>query len=319
MKLLVAVSSLLLAASCPPVPQPPNPVPTPTPFPTPVPTPTPVAKCFFPQGVPQEDYKLVPNPAQFSSVVDATIRENVQVCHGETDCDWGPADPQVYLSVMVKALQTKGLCAGQHEDGHSDQISVANSCAAGVTWENYQPVNFGGDIHKARFAKGNIMDGWQVPVSCGSVGPVPTPTPTPVPGPTPTPTPTPTPVPPGQPATCPPELTKFNPLAVRDQAAFIIDATPVTCVREWCNANGFPGVVCCPMGHEGDPQRAACEALFGPYEWTYQGSLCGGATCFNNNGNILQERIPKPTAGGVITVKAANGVTSVPATVPGSN
>jgi hypothetical protein len=136
--------------------------------------------------------------------------------------------------------------------------------------------------------------------------PPPTPTPTPTPVPTPTPTPTPTPVPTPTPS-CPSSLDKFNPLAVRNQSAWIVDATPQTCNAQWCGDNGFPGQICCPMGQEGTSQRSVCEQLFAPYTWYLNGTLCTDQ-CWNNNGNNLQERVPKPTTGGTITIKAGNGV-----------
>ncbi len=305
MKFFVPVLGLLLAASCPTPPPNPEPTTTPTPVSTPTPIPVPIL-CYFPQGVPEQDYKLVGNPGQFSQVVDQTIRENT-TCSGETDCNWGIADPQVYLATMIKALQAKGLCAGQHENGSSDQISVSANCNANVTWENYQPVNFGGTDHKARFAPGNVKDGWQVPVAC--VG-IPNPDPTPTPKPTPTPWQPPCgtdPLPPCQaPIDCPKSLDKLN-LKVRDQAAWIINCTPKTCDREFC-ARVFPGNLCCDMGLEGSNQREICEAKFGPYQWNFKGVNCPTDDCFNVDGNQLLQKVRKSAGPGPIYILAPNGV-----------
>lgn len=304
MKHLAMIPFLFLLAAnknCPPpTPGPsPTPQPTPTPLPTPTPTPTPTTICFFPQGVPQADYSELPNPGEFSEVVDQTIREHT-VCEGATDCIWGSQDPQVYLAILVDSLQKKGFCAGQHENGKTDQISIAHSCSANTLWENYQPVNFGGVNHKARFAPGNVMSGWKVPVSCTGVpGPIPTPTPTPLPNPTPTPTPQ---------VNCPPSLDRIV-LAVRSQAAYIVDATPQTSNRAWLDANGFAGRNFGPMGQEGSSQRPICEQLFAPYTWTFKNIACPNDVCWDNNGNNLQERIKKEAGGGLVTIKALNGTT----------
>ncbi len=285
---LLVVSLFLASVSCP-VP-PPNPTPTPTPFPTPTPKPTPTPLpivCSFPQGVPQEDFKLVPNPAEFSTIVDQTIRENT-TCSGNTDCIWGNKDPQVYIKVMVEALRKKNLCVGQHTDNESDQISVSKSCNAGVTWENYQPVNFGGDFHKARFAPNNIRDGWQVPRSCTSTIPVPTPTPIPI-------------------QVCPSSIDKLN-SKVRNQALWVVDFTPKTCDRNFCE-RVFPGNTCCDMGIEGTAQRSVCENLFGPYTAT-----CPRLDCFPND-NPLQYKVRRSTTGGVLTLTSLSGVKGI-ASIP---
>lgn len=282
------------ATECPKIPGP-NPTPTPTPSPTPIPLPLPTpVTCTFPQGVPQEDFKIVPNPKEFSLVVDQTIKENT-TCVGVTDCTWGPENPQTYLSLMIKKLQEKGLCAGQHENGITDQISVARTCEAGVVWENYQPVNFGGTQHKARFYPGNVKDGWTVPKSC-DMNKKPTPPPfDPSCGEPPRP-PCPTPTP-----NCPPATSRII-LSVRNQAAWIVDATPQYCNREWCGLNGFPNRNCCPLGPEGNELRATCEGKFSPYTWKFRGEVCDSSPiCFTNN-NPLQLKIPKSSGTGLVEV-----------------
>lgn len=292
--ILIPVLALFLAAkpSCPiPNPQPtPSPTATPTPVPTPTPTPTPVPipqKCSFPQGVPESQFTKVSNPKQYNDIVNTCIRENVAFCDGATDCTWGPDDPQVYLAKMVACLQGSGFCAGQHSDGNSDQISVTKTCSPGITWENYQPVNFGG-VHKARFNA--AMDGWQVPVDCSS-------------NPNPTPTPTPTPV-----LNCPSSVDRIN-VNIRNQAAWIIDATPQTCDKTWCDSHGFVGRNCCPLGQEGSDQRPLCEASFAPYNWSLNGNPCPNDNCWLNGDppNILQLRVPKAVTSGTVKVCITSG------------
>lgn len=153
-----------------------------------------------------------------------------------------------------------------------------------------------GDFLRAREAVLGL-----VLVGC-AVNPPPNPLPTPQPTPKPTPTPW---IPPVHEVVCPASLDRIN-LKVRDQAAWIVDATPKTCDREFC-ARVFPGNLCCDMGLEGGSDRPFCEQLFGPYEWSFGGIPCPTEACFSN-GNPLQQRILKRAGSGVVSVKAANGV-----------
>lgn len=267
-----------------------TPLPTPVPTPSPVPTPTtsPTARCSFPQGVPQEDFKEVTNPGQFSKVMDATIKE-LTTCAGETDCTWGPLDPQIYIKQLVVRLQEKGYCAGQHVDGDTDQISIALSCGANVVWENYQPVNFGGVQHKARFAPANVKSGWQVPVSCTGVPPVtiPTPVPTPIPQPIPTPVVSGCTAPPVNKyvVDCRPKAGPFNDFC---------SATPKVHDSVYC----APNVDCPYQGGEGSPQRIALEkACASPVVWV------GGIV---REDNFLSADVPK---GNTVTITGPGGAT----------
>lgn len=131
------------------------------------------------------------------------------------------------------------------------------------------------------------------------------PKPTPLPSPQPTPKPTPTPwVPPVHEVVCPSSLDRII-ATVRDQAAWIVDATPKTCDKIFCD-RFFPGNSCCAMGGEGTSDRPFCEALFGPYDWSFNQIPCPTETCFSN-GNPLQQRILKRAGSGAVTVKGANG------------
>lgn len=137
-------------------------------------------------------------------------------------------------------------------------------------------------------------------VGCTAKPPAPKPTPTPTVVPTPTPW-----VPPVHEVVCPASLDRIN-LKVRDQAAWIVDATPKTCDRVFC-ARVFPGNLCCDMGVEGGADRPFCENLFGPYSWSFNDTPCPTETCFSN-GNPLQQRILKRSNAGIVSVKAANGI-----------
>lgn len=144
-------------------------------------------------------------------------------------------------------------------------------------------------------------------LSIASCGPVKPPQPWPTPTPTPVPTPTPTPTPPPQ-FSCPARVDKIN-VALRQLARTIVDATPQTCDRDWCAANGFPGQVCCPLGGEGGAQRPFCETKLGPYSWAVNAQLCvrggvdlQGGGCFMNNGNPLQVVILPATSGLLVQI-----------------
>lgn len=261
---------------------PPNPVPTPTPTPTPIP-----GTCSIPDS--GATFITPRPPAQFSDVLNQTLQElyggNVQ---SRVPI---PVDMNTSLNQVVNALKKKGVCAGIQSGADEVCIFISPNKCQGYHTFTCDPGCTSGVVG---WAPGSVRDTW--------VGDLPVPEPTPTPNL----------------ATCPSSLDKFNPLSVRDQSAWIVDATPQTCDRDWCHANGFPDRTCCPMGIEGDPQRHVCEQLFAPYSWFLNGSPCGGADCFNNNGNNLQERIPKPTPGGTISIKAANGVIES-GNIPASN
>jgi len=41
----------------------------------------------------------------------------------------------------------------------------------------------------------------------------------------------------------------------------MLDATPLTCSKEFCKKVGFPTRACCPLGQEGSSLRPVCEAM----------------------------------------------------------
>jgi hypothetical protein len=273
------------AASCPtapsptstPVPTPiptPLPTPTPTPLPTPTPTPTPIP-CSIPDI---GSTPITPRPpAQFSDVLNSVLQS---LYGGEPQSRVKINESmEVSLNRVILALKAKGICAGIQTG--ADEICILEN--PGIC-QGYHTFTCGPGCTTGvvGWAPGSVRDTWVgTPISTLN----PTPTPVPI-------------------VSCPPTLDKIV-LNPRDQAAWIVDATPQTCNKDWCNSNAFPGRNCCPMGAEGNGNRPICEALFGPYTWT-----CPGQNCFPNGGNPLQERIPKPTLGGTITIKALNGVNS---------
>lgn len=262
------------------------------PVPVPTPTPTPSTKCSFPQGV-EDQLKEVPNPKTLASQLDQIISQHTG-CAINSDCVLGQSDPQYYYAAMITWVQAAGLCAGQHNDGHTDEISINTTCNAGTTWENYHSVNYG-DPRKVSWSGGGARSGWIAPISCGLTPPTPIPTPRP----------TPTPTPPS--SSCIP-MTQFGDgdqqLVLRDNGgAYLVDATPKVKNAAYCAP--INGQLVCPLGPEGSTQRANCETWNGPYTWTYVNS---GSNFFNNNGNPLQIKIPKPTPGGLVTVTSRLGV-----------
>ena len=107
------------------------PAPGPTP-PTPTPTPPPGGSCSFPQGVPL----IGPGPevASIRPVVMATLKR-LSGCNESTDCPLPNDNQQSWQGKVTADLRAQGLCAGQHEDGKTDQIAVATQC--NVPWESY--------------------------------------------------------------------------------------------------------------------------------------------------------------------------------------
>jgi len=102
---------------------------------------------------------------------------------------------------------------------------------------------------------------------------------------------------------CPP-LGRIT-LNVRQQTRLIVDATPQTSDKEWCNANGFQGRNNCPMGQEGTAQRPYCEEKAGPYVWTV-----AGGTFFLND-NPLQIIVTSYIPHGKVEIRGGNGVGAV--------
>lgn len=107
--------------------QPPVPVPTPTPTPIP-----PLAGCRAPQGS-----WIDPQPAartlqgQIKAVIVA-----LSGCNDGSDCPLENDNLQSWQERVIAELRARGLCSGMHEDGVSDEITVAPICTA--RWEGYR-------------------------------------------------------------------------------------------------------------------------------------------------------------------------------------
>jgi len=89
----------------------------------------------------------------------------------------------------------------------------------------------------------------------------------------------------------------------------VFDSTPKTCDDQVWNERCSTGRPCSPGGVEGDPQRAVCEAEWGPYSWSIEGQDClASGACFFNNGNPLQVVVPSPVPhASTIRMTGANG------------
>ena len=78
-------------------------------------------------------------------------------------------------------------------------------------------------------------------------------------------------------------------------ARVVFDSTPKTCDDQAWNQRCSTGRPCSPGGVEGDPQRAVCEASWGPFSWSIGGQDClASGACLLNNGNPLQVVVPAP-------------------------
>ena len=90
--------------------------------PTTVVTPSPVASgpCVFPQGL---NYTTHPGLPTLGPEVNAAMSKILE-CPVESECKWPGYDPQSFYYSLGKELRAMGLCAGQPEEGRSDEIAV---------------------------------------------------------------------------------------------------------------------------------------------------------------------------------------------------
>jgi len=275
----------------------PTPLPTPVPAPQPTPTPQPpLAGCRAPQGA-----WIDPQPPAM------TLRRDVMAvlvalsgCPEGSDCPL-PADNMQSWQERVIAELRKGnplaepprvpRCAGMHEDGVTDEITVAPFCTA--RWEGYRvfactpalPTDPPNSDTCPMIGRGKVRWAFPtpgyVPAAACTTPPIPTPTPGPVPTPSPA------------PGSCPVALDADHFLDIRLKplagARPKVDATPFYC--------GFPtppqlscGTKCCALGVDAGPVGVACEAeLFGVPVWSgtgYAGPTENPFTAFVQPGTV---------------------------------
>lgn len=247
----------------PPAPTPvPTPTPTPTPEPTPTPTPAPTPGCSFPQGVPEDAFHFVPNTKpSMGDKVNAAVRDVLQ----GSDIVFG--GPQKFFAEVNALLRLRGICAGQHTDGVSDEIAVKN---ARGEWEGYHI--YSGDDSNTPETVGKVLlspnayrGAWLVDF-----------------------------------APVPPPVDTFGcgiPLPPRDSWRIdsklhtpkVVDTTcKVVNKQEYCASVGMPDRATCPVRLEGTPDRVACERYLAEGDWVLQGR--NGAVCEGVEGNSAQFR-----------------------------
>ena len=108
--------------------------------PEPVPVPTPEPVCDFPQGVPDREFTKLPVSSEHADAVNEVMAE-ITGCSVGSRCVTGKS-PQEFMQLVVAALRERGLCAGQHVTGHTDEIAVTTECIGG-RWEGYHNVFHG--------------------------------------------------------------------------------------------------------------------------------------------------------------------------------
>lgn len=110
------------------------------PDPEPQATPTPATgPCRFPQGL---DYVTYPGTPRLHDRLNSAMSAVLE-CAPFTECRWPGFDPQSFYQLLGERLRSNGLCAGQPEEGRSDEIAVSESACG--DWEIYHAWHFGGE------------------------------------------------------------------------------------------------------------------------------------------------------------------------------
>jgi hypothetical protein len=181
-------------------------------------------------------------------------------------------------------MRFRGLCAGQHEDGVTDEIAVSVRCEG--PYEGWHVANYGGG--KVVWSPNAARPSW-TPAGACSAPPIP---PTPTPGPTPTPEPSPG----ACPISAPGDNWVFD---LKPHSGQQLDLTPWVGNPTHQAGNPWPGCGLnrCPLSNEKGPVAAACgKRLFGDPVWTTSGGPC---TVF------------PPDVNSLMTVKVASGSCSL--------
>lgn len=116
--------------------------------------------CSFPQGVPDSDFT---GHATTSTSVGNTVNQvmsQLSGCPIGSDCQLtGFADAQAWFAAVTAALRSRGLCAGQHEVGSTDEIAVSDTGCTGL-WYGFHAFNYGGS--KVVWAPGANRGSWSI-------------------------------------------------------------------------------------------------------------------------------------------------------------
>lgn len=117
--------------------------------------------CSFPQGVPDPDYTAHSTTSTSVGNTVNQVMSQLSGCPIGSDCVLAPTypDAQAWFSAVTAALRARGLCAGQHEVGHTDEIAVSSTGCTGL-WYGYHAYNYGGG--KVVWAPGANRGSWSI-------------------------------------------------------------------------------------------------------------------------------------------------------------
>lgn len=117
--------------------------------------------CSFPQGVPEQDFTWHANTSASVAATVNQVMSQLSGCPVNSDCPLTPRfpDDQAWFTAVTAALRARGLCAGQHELGHTDEIAVSDTGCSG-RWFGYHVFNYGGS--KVVWATGAARGSWSI-------------------------------------------------------------------------------------------------------------------------------------------------------------
>jgi hypothetical protein len=125
----------------------------------------PTGECFFPQGVPPDEYEKGATTYVLGNQVNA-VMERLAGCSVGTRCQTGMEADEWFDAVNAE-LRAAGLCAGRHNEtppGATDEIAVATSCTG--WWEGYHIYNYGQGL--VVWSPGAARPSWKIdPRHCG--------------------------------------------------------------------------------------------------------------------------------------------------------
>ncbi|MDY0063291.1 MAG: hypothetical protein RBU45_26035 [Myxococcota bacterium] len=101
--------------------------------------------CSFPQGVPEEAFTSGgETDGEIAAAVNAVMAA-LSGCGIGSDCFIGDRwpDGQGWFGAVNRELRNQGYCAGQHEEGATDEIAVSSAGCRG-RWYGYHVYNYGG-------------------------------------------------------------------------------------------------------------------------------------------------------------------------------
>lgn len=116
--------------------------------------------CSFPQGVPDADFTGHTNTSTSVGNVVNQVMAQLSGCNPGSDCYIGDRyTDQTWFAAVTAALRARGLCAGQHEVGYTDEIAVSDTGCTGL-WYGYHVFNYGG--LKVVWSPGASRGAWSI-------------------------------------------------------------------------------------------------------------------------------------------------------------